>query len=277
MKVTMKQFRTDKYFFFKYFLFQMLITAPIAVILFLKGNFSFTTQLELIHLVIIPLAIVFGIQVPVMLHNAVHYNIKPKWLNEILGELCGFFVLFGMGPFRISHVLHHAHADDHDLDPHPPMGRSFLVFLATTQLNTIRVISNQYFDKFGRNNSTYSIMGVQMCFYYIGLISRLAIWFMLLGPTFFIAFYIPAYLANLIVFAHINFATHIEDENGNVEIVNLNHNLYYKTVNFISSGAYFHKNHHKYPNLFNPALDTNQERKLPWFKTVVSFNIFNRS
>jgi fatty acid desaturase len=252
MKITFAEFRKKKFFFFQYFLVQMLVIAPIAMILFSKGYFSTELHLHTWHLAILPFAFVFGIQVPVVLHNAVHSNIKNKTLNEIAGEVTGFFVLFGMAPFRISHILHHAHADDVELDPHPPRGKSFAHFLATTQLNTIRVISNLYFNIHGRNAKTYSIMATQMGFYYVGLVSRAAIWFMILGPTMFVAFYIPAFMTNLVVFAHINFATHKTLPTGEIVVVNLNHNLYYKTLNVLSSGAYFHKNHHDRPKLYNP-------------------------
>ena len=233
-------------------LLMILLTALVVEIL--GSSFQFVLNLHLSHLLILPFAFCFGLQVPVLLHNTVHHNIKPKWLNELLGELCGFFVLFGMAPFRISHTLHHAYPDDHELDPHPPEGKSFLHFLANTQLNTIKTIANRYFEFHGRSYKTYAIMGFQMFFYYIGLILRIAAWYKVLGPTLFVTFYIPAYLTNLIAFAHINFATHQTLPSGEVIIVNLNHNIYYKTVNLIGSGAYFHKNHHINPSLYNPSL-----------------------
>lgn len=266
MKISFQEFRRSKYFFFKYFLYQMVIMMiAFSSIYYLKSGITdFSPRLELLHLLFLPFAFVFGVQVPVVLHNAVHFNIKPRKLNEVIGELCGFFVLFGMAPFRISHVLHHANADIKGLDPHPPMGKSFLFFLATTQLNTIKVISRQYFSVHGRSPGTYGIMASQMIFYYIGLGFRALIWFTLLGPTLFLAFYIPAYLTNLVVFAHINFATHVTRENGDVEIINLNHNLYYRIMNVLSSGAYFHKNHHLRPKLYNPSLMEEVSRNSHW-------------
>lgn len=256
MKISFAEFRKNPYFFLKYFSMQMIvmIVLSLVVVLTLGLSLDFVPHLKSYHLLMLPFAFCFGIQVPVMLHNVVHHNIKPKWLNEIIGELCGFFVLFGMAPFRISHVLHHAYPDDHEKDPHAPQGRNFLHFLSITQLNSIKTIANKYYEFHGRSFKTYSIMGVQMACYYVGLVLRAYIWFKVLGPTLFVAFYIPAYLTNVIVFAHINFATHKTLPTGEVEIVNLNHNLYYKMVNFIGSGAYFHKNHHTNPNLYNPSL-----------------------
>ncbi len=249
--ISFKNFRKDPFFFLKYFAVQMVIMLTVAFLV--KDITHGGLELSWMHLLSLPLAFVFGLQVPVALHNAVHSNIKPKLLNELVGEICGFFVLFGMAPFRISHVLHHANADDEELDPHPPMGKSFAWFLATTQLNTIRVIGNQYFNIHGRNRKTLTIMSLQMPVYYVGLFARLFIWWKILGPTYFVAFFIPAYVTNLVVFAHINWATHQTLPSGEVVIVNLNHNLYYKIVNFIGAGAYYHLNHHLKPGLYNPS------------------------
>lgn len=249
--ISFKNFRKDPFFFLKYFSVQMVIMVSAAFLV--KDIAHAGLELSWMHLLSLPLAFAFGLQIPVALHNAVHSNIKPKLVNEIIGELCGFFVLFGMAPFRISHILHHANSDDEELDPHPPMGKSFLWFLATTQMNTIRVIGNQYFSIHGKNKKTLTIMGLQMPVYYIGLAARVFIWWKILGPTYFVAFFVPAYLTNLVVFAHINWATHQTLPNGEVVIVNLNHNLYYKTVNLIGAGAYFHLNHHLKPGLYNPS------------------------
>lgn len=249
--ISFRNFRTDPFFFLKYFTAQMIVMITLAIIV--KDINHSALSLSFMHLALLPVAFAFGLQVPVALHNAVHFNIRPRLLNEIIGEICGFFVLFGMAPFRISHVLHHANADDEELDPHPPRGKGFLWFLGTTQLNSIRVIGNQYFAIHGRNNKTYSIMAAQMPVYYVGLLCRLFIWWKLLGPTMFVAFFIPAYITNLVVFAHINWATHQTLPSGEIVIVNLNHNLYYKTVNFLGAGAYFHLNHHLRPGLYNPS------------------------
>jgi fatty acid desaturase len=249
--MTFKNFRKDPFFFLKYFTVQMIVMIGMAYLV--KDISHSGLELSFSLLVFLPLSFVFGLQVPVALHNAVHFNIKPRLLNEIVGEICGFFVLFGMAPFRISHVLHHANSDDEDLDPHPPMGKSFLYFLTTTQMNTIRVIGNQYFSIHRKTRKTISIMALQMPVYYVGLFARLFIWWKVLGPTYFVAFFIPAYVTNLVVFAHINWATHQTRPDGEVVIVNLNHNLYYKTVNFIGAGAYYHLNHHLRPGLYNPA------------------------
>jgi fatty acid desaturase len=249
--ITFKNLPLDPIIFFKYFSVQMVIMVTAAFLVKDIAHSEFS--LSFWHLGLLPVAFAFGLQVPVALHNAVHFNIKPKLLNEIVGEVCGFFVLFGMAPFRISHVLHHANADDEELDPHPPRGKGFLYFLGTTQMNSIRVIGNQYFSVHGKNKKTYAIMALQMPVYYVGLLARLFIWWKLMGPTYFAAFFVPAYFTNLVVFAHINWATHQTLPSGEVVIVNLNHNLYYKLVNLIGAGAYYHLNHHLKPGFYNPS------------------------
>lgn len=249
--ISFKNFRKGPAFFLKYFTVQLMVLGSLALLLSHRPHGPL--ELSPWHLLFIPLAFAFGLQIPVALHNAVHFNIKPRALNEIVGELCGLFVLFGMAPFRISHVLHHANSDDPELDPHPPRGKGFVYFLTTTQMNSIRVIANQYFAIHGRNRKTYSIMALQMPVYYAGLMCRVFIWWKLLGPTVFVAFFLPAYVTNLVVFAHINWATHQTLPTGEVVIVNLNHNLYYRIVNLIGAGCYYHLNHHLRPGLYNPS------------------------
>jgi len=65
--------------------------------------------------------------------------------------------------------------------------------------------------------------------------------------------YIPSYLSMTLFFAHFNYYTHRPRGKDSVEILNLNYNPFYKFLNFLSFGAYFHKNHHRKPSLFNPA------------------------
>lgn len=253
MKLNYREFKKDQFFFFKYFLGQMFISVVILYGIFLlRGPLSFDFDFSNWHFLTIPVAMIIGVQAPALLHNAVHFNLRPLWLNDLIGEALGFFVLFGLGPFRISHFLHHAHADS-IADPHPPNGRSFFHFLATTQVNTIMVIRRRFLDIHGDTMKSHSILAAEMFFYYVSLVVRPLCWFWLLGPTWFVCFYLPAYIVNVLVFAHINFATHETMKDGSVEITNLNGNTYYRFINFIGSGVYFHKNHHAKPTLFNPA------------------------
>ncbi len=49
-----------------------------------------------------------------------------------------------------------------------------------------------------------------------------------------------------------NYVGHTRDTAGNTVIVNRDDNLYYKFINAIGSGVYYHRNHHSYPKLANP-------------------------
>jgi fatty acid desaturase len=253
MKVNWASFKTDRNFFLKYFSLHMILAwALFALLYWLRGPHLPALSLSPYFLLLLPIAFAAGVKLPVVLHNAVHENFKPRRLNEIIGELCGFFVLFGLAPFRISHILHHANADTAQ-DPHPPEGKSFFHFLTTTQLNSIRVIRRKYLDYHGSSFKTHSILVIEMLFYYLGIAGRFGVWLWLLGPTLMLAFYLPAWLTNLLVFAHINFATHVKVGEDRYELINLDHNWYYRTVNFLGDGAYYHKNHHRWPKLVNPS------------------------
>jgi stearoyl-CoA desaturase (delta-9 desaturase) len=73
-----------------------------------------------------------------------------------------------------------------------------------------------------------------------------------MGPELFVFMYVPSFIIFSLGFAHVNYITHSHDSNGNIEILNKNENIYYKFINMIGSGIYFHKNHHKNPRLMNP-------------------------
>jgi len=252
MKINWATFRSDRNFFLKYFVAQMLIAVGLAaLIVAVRGVHFELTHFDPRVLWALPLAFAIGVKAPVMLHNAVHENYKPRWANDLLGELLGFFVLFGLAPFRISHILHHSFADTKQ-DPHPPDGKSFAHFLLTTQLNSIRVIRRKFLDYHGESLATHSILATEMAAYYVGVAGRIVAIGILLGPTFALGFYLPAWLTNLVVFAHINFATHVETDDGETELLNLDGNVYYRLVNFLGDGAYYHANHHRWPKRINP-------------------------
>ncbi len=251
MKINWASFRQDRYFFLKYFSLQLVIFLGLfALVYSLRGPLDWSLYTPYWP-VLLPLAFVAGIKIPVVLHNAVHENFQPRRRNEVIGEVAGAFVLFGMAPFRISHILHHAHADS-EMDPHPPNGRSFAMFLLTTQLNSIRVIRRKFLDYHGERFSSHAILIGEMGIYYLGILARVAFWVWLLGPALFVTFFVPAWLTNLLVFAHINFATHKTMPDGSVEMLNLNGNGYYRLVNFLGDGAYFHANHHRWQKRINP-------------------------
>lgn len=68
----------------------------------------------------------------ILAHEAVHYRLYGvRWLNEMVGRLCGFFIGVSMLSYRVVHRLHHNHlyepADpDLPLQAGYPRGRAYL-------------------------------------------------------------------------------------------------------------------------------------------------------
>lgn len=198
-----------------------------------------------------------------IMHNCAHGNVGSRRVNRLVGELCGTIMLYGFGGFRQGHMFHHMHPDNPKYDPHPPQGKSFAVFLISPIKATLRVIETAYYEQFGKTPETIASIRWQTILFNAGIMLRIVFWVLLLGPKLFLLFYLPLYLSNIFVFAHINYATHVERPDGQSEIINLHEGLYYRLVNFVSFGGYYHKNHHLRPKAFNPArLGSVRERPL---------------
>lgn len=201
------------------------------------------------------LAVVFGVLtgwvVSSFLHNASHGNIKNPFLNRIIGEFCGFWVLYGFTNFVLIHLLHHKHSDE-ELDPVNPKGMGFIKFVSAPMRYMIQKAKLSLFQMHGHHSDYRAIWALQFLVLNINLGLRLVLWYTVLGRELFTLFYLPGLFSNIMLFAHINYVTHRNREDGTVEIVNINHNLYYKIINFITIGGYFHKNHHINVRAFNP-------------------------
>ena len=121
------------------------------------------------------------------------------------------------------------------------------------------------FLQHGKGQNYDFIMKSQTVVFHVNLLLKLAFWYLLFGKTLFFFFYVPAFFSNVAILAHINYVCHRDLEDGTVEMVNLNHNLYYKVANFITFGGYFHKAHHMRLNAFNPMKMASET--LPTLKT----------
>ncbi len=86
----------------------------------------------------------------------------------------------------------------------------------------------------------------------INRLLRALFWLLIFHPVVFSFFFVPSYIANVLIFYHFNYYTHAQTQEDAVEIMNLTHNVYYKLMNTLLFGVYFHKNHHQRPNLFDP-------------------------
>lgn len=253
--------KTDRYYLLNSYLIDSSIMIFIYLIL-LKTNFSFELSLNVSSFIIISiLAIINGMVVASLLHNTSHSNIPNKFLNRVIGEYCGFYVLYGFSNFSLIHILHHQFSDE-ELDPVNPKGMSFLIFL-TAPMRYMKKTTKKYLRKIHGHHSNYeSILLLCEIVFHGMLLLRLGLWYFILGKSLFFSFYLPSFLTIIAVFAHINYVCHRDNIDGSVEIVNLNHNLFYKIANFFTMGGYFHKNHHINMKIFNPKyLESSRVRK----------------
>lgn len=251
MGQTWVRFKRDKLFLTRYFMGHALALLAIS---WLLGWSSFTNielKLEWAHLLLFPVWILAGIQIPVLMHNCMHSNVLSRPINDVLGELSAFFALMSLRILQINHTLHHAHSDTAQ-DPHSPSNKSFVAFFFSAQLTGANIIAEKFFSFHGRTKSHIWLFRGNTALHYTSHLLRLAVWFQLLGPTLFVAAYLPSFLVYSIVFAHVNYITHQTSDSGEVEILNKDDNLYYNFINFIGSGVYYHKNHHDHPKLMNP-------------------------
>lgn len=241
----------DRFYLLKSYLLDMSV---MCFLIFVMTKFQwankFSGSLEL-ALMIVPLAIINGLLTASFLHNTSHSNIQNSVLNRVVGEYCGFWVLYGFSNFLMIHKLHHRYPDQ-DLDPVNPKGMNFVVFLFAPMRYMIKATKKYLRMKHGHNSDYEKIMLAQSVVFHLNLALRLGLWYLLLGKFLFLTFYLPGFMSIVAIFAHINFVCHQEKEDKTIEIMNLDHNLYYKFANFFTMGGYYHKNHHKNERSFNP-------------------------
>lgn len=259
MNQTWAAFRSDPFYLTRYFAYHSIALLILSFSLVHYRGLNFDLNLNLYYLAFLPFAVIFGIQVPVLMHNCMHGNLNSKFANFLCGELSGFFALMSLGILRINHTLHHAYADSHN-DPHDPANKSFLTFFFVSQLTGAQIIEKKYLEFHQPTLKHVLLFKLNILMHYAGHFLRLFVWFMVLGADLFVSFYLPAFLIYSLAFAHVNYITHQRNQSGEVEIINKNDNLYYKFINYIGSGVYFHKNHHNHPKLLNPMLlDSSRE------------------
>jgi len=221
------------------------------ILLYFSYNDDIEFNIDLIFL--IPIALIVGLVSATAFHNASHNNIKPRFLNTVIGELTANFSLEDLRCFTVGHMLHHKFTDHCEFDPHPPAGQSFLDFILKSRNNTIRVISHFYFEKHGHGKKQELNVKAQVIIFHFLALSKVLFWYLLFGKTLFFLFFIPCYLSYFFGFAHLNYASHQPDQNGELAIHNRDYNYFYKIMNIITSGGYYHKNHHLSPSLYNPS------------------------
>lgn len=254
------KFRKNRLYLLNYFVISAIVVTLIVLleIFFLVDWSSYTNfQMNYEGLLLLPLGLIIGVQVPAIMHNCAHGNFKHKWMNKAVGELAGIYILLGMAAFEINHRMHHVHSDT-DLDPHNPEGKAFFSFFFANNFGGTKPVLRKFLQFHGETFENRLLFKAIVFFHFINVPLRILFWLFLLGPSLFLTFFLPSYLFHMFVFAHINYYTHETFDDGTAEVYNINSNFYYRFVNFFGSGVYFHNNHHKNPNHYNPQKGASQ-------------------
>jgi len=205
------------------------------------------------HLALIPMGIYAGMLNVAVVHNCAHENFRPRWMNRVLGELCSFHLMSGFPGFAILHLLHHRHADDPVLDPHPNGDCTYWQYLNGLKASLGRSFQRFYVDHWGDNPASRLRWRTIRALLSTNRVIRALLVLFLFGPLGFAFFYVPSILANQLTYAHINYYTHIHHRDGRIEIVDLNSTPGYRLLNALMMGIYCHATHHRHAYLLNPA------------------------
>jgi stearoyl-CoA desaturase (delta-9 desaturase) len=215
------------------------------------GHYEFSLQWW--HAALVPLGIYWGGISAVWMHNATHGSFRNKTVNLLCGHIAGVHQLWGFTGWKLIHLLHHMYSDQVEHDTHPPKGMNFWQFTKTMFLYSSKVVSQRYREHWGDTPLTKALQRATLVIFAAMALTYLLFWYLLLGAVGFVWFFIPSYIANHLLYAHINYRAHPADPNtGETAPANLNHNLYYRLANAAWHGIYFHGNHHRKPLLFNP-------------------------
>lgn len=259
--------KSDKFHLVKSYFIDMTVMS-LLILALVKFDWQINFPFTLFNISgIVLLGVINGLLISSLLHNTSHSNIPTKFLNRMVGEYCGYWVLYGFTNFSLVHILHHQHTDE-EMDPVNPKGMSFFVFLSAPMRYMVKATKAYLFSVHGKEAGYQLIMQTQVVVFHLNLILRAAIWYLLLGKILFLTFYLPAFVTIVCIFAHINYVCHRDKVDGSVEIVNLDHNMYYKLANFFTMGGYYHKNHHINMKLFNPKYLNNKRANRPYVSVL---------
>lgn len=249
----MKRFYADRYLHIRSFSLNLIISASLCVGLYLFHSPDFYTfDVAAWQLALIPLGIYIGGLSAVFIHNATHGSFSTPALNWCAGQLAGLHQLWGFMGWKLIHLVHHQYSDDEHMDPHPPKALSFWQFTRIMFLYSSAKITERYREHWGTGARTRMLHKILLAVFLGLAATNLLLWYLLLGPVGFLFFYVPSYITNHLLFAHINYYAHPKDEAGMTAPGNLDHNLYYNLANALWFGIYYHGNHHRKPMLFNP-------------------------
>ena len=250
----LKRFYLDRYLHIRSFVLQLVVTSVLCAALYEFHSAKFYHfHFSWWHLALIPLGIYIGGVSAVFIHNATHNSFPSTWLNEICGYLSGLHQLWGFMGWKLIHLVHHQYSDNLAMDPHPPGDLTFWQFARQMFIHSSRKISERYREHWGDNPLTIKLQKMVNILFPIVAFTTLLFWYLLLGPSVFLFFYVPSYIANHLLFVDVNYTAHPKDPvTGETKAANLDDKLYYNVANFFWFGIYYHGNHHRRPLLFNP-------------------------
>lgn len=251
--MSLKKFYASPYYQIHSFTLNFLGAATACIILFaLRPEEFYAFHFRPWHLLLLPLGIYIGGLSAVFIHNATHHSFGNRKLNDLMGWLAGFHQLWGYRGWRLIHLIHHNYSDK-DGDPHNPHGKTFWKFTRDMFTGSSFTVSRRYREHWGESPRTKLLQNAGLAVFAGMALSFLLLWFLLLGPEVFVFFYVPSFLFNHWFFSSINYFCHpVNPETGETAAANLTHGWYYPLANALWFGIYYHGNHHKKPNLFNP-------------------------
>lgn len=205
---------------------------------------------ELYHLAFAAAALLVTFPVTSLYHACAHEAVRPRWLNRLLGEICGLIHTSSLDEWSVIHSYHHRYADDPARDPHCPRGKSFVHFASTTGKEIKESFVSHYFEAHPESEASRANLQATMTSMFVRQQLLTLFWFLALGPAAFLYFFGVNIVLKKVHYAWFNWATHVQRE-SKPEIINQNRGVYW-LVNLISFNLYFHKNHHLHPAVFNP-------------------------
>lgn len=228
----------------------ILITSAVYYALFL---FFYWSELAWWNLLLVLLGVLVGLYSTTFMHIATHNSIPNKYLNRFIGELCGLHQLMTFNGWAIAHLLHHKSPDDPEFDPHPPQQLTYWQYANFMKHSILRVIDNAYYTSFANDPEAKKIYRRVIIISMLNKLLRGVFWLILLGPFIFNLVYITSFITQMLFYTHFNYYTHRPDKNGKMQILNLYEGWYYRIINKMLFGIYYHKNHHLSARVLNPS------------------------
>lgn len=200
-------------------------------------------------------ASIVGVYSAGLMHHASHNHFGSPLINRLVGELCALHQLIGFFGWKIPHIAHHLNADIEGKDPHAPAGMGFFQYSSKIKSDVLQTLKDSYLETFPNENGPL-IWKCSFALIWINRMLRVLFWYAVLGFEYFILFFVTSYFVQLTFYVHFNWVTHKKSDSGEYLIKDIDEGLYYRCINKIMWGMFYHGTHHKFPYLMDPRLDT---------------------